>query len=120
MNIPFMVTTPRSDEFGAAVFAMGVHAPIEFLDDIENDLRTRKIKGKILFDLLPANGVSDRFFVVFFDGQHFMPLQFKSYVVKDAETKAFAAEFYKENAARADFKLLSKATSFMIRRGVPL
>lgn len=68
MNKSFMLSTKLTHGLQAAVFATCAVSPMESLGDVERELSEKHVSGKVLFDLLLANGSkANRYFVADFD-----------------------------------------------------
>ncbi|MCX7192539.1 MAG: type II toxin-antitoxin system RnlB family antitoxin [Proteobacteria bacterium] len=121
MNNKYLIQTKLSESFSAAVFAVGAVSPMEYLSQVEKDLKRKKVHGAVLFDLLLAHGSkSNRFFVGEFNGEHFSSPQFKNRDDCYSDFSVFSARIFKENAEKVNDSLLSKAMRFALKRGIPL
>lgn len=121
MRNHFLVKTKPISSLGAAVFAAGALSPMDMLDDIEKDLRKRRVTGKVIFDLLLAHGNKvNRFFWAEFDGKHFQTSRFQTAGEDYAQLSQFSAKFLKEHVEEVDVSLLSKAMRYAVEKGIPL
>lgn len=94
---------------------------METLADVERDLKKMKVCGRVVFDLLLANGNKiNRYFVGNFDGKHFTAQQFESAKADYSVYSKLSAVLLKEYASEVDPSLLSKAMRYAIRAGIPL
>jgi hypothetical protein len=120
MKSTFLISIQPLDDFSAAVIAAGVTSPMECISKVEKDLKRRKIKGKVLFDLLLSHGSkSNRYFVGEFDGEHFSSPRFQNVDSFYREFSIVSARILKEKADQVDSSLLSRAMQFAIKQGVP-
>lgn len=105
----------------ALVLASTPNSPFENITEIEKRLSQSKIKGKILFDMLLANGSKkNRFFIVDFDGVH---IQLQTLVNADSEYEVFSkksAIVLSRNFERLNNSLLSGAMKHALMKGTPL
>lgn len=105
----------------ALVLASNPHSPFESLPEIERSLSQSKIKGKILFDMLLANGSKrNRFFIVDFDGVH---IQLQTLTSADNDYEAFSrrsAKVLSKNLGKLNDSLLSGAMRYALMKGTPL
>lgn len=120
MNNKFIIRTKLSADISAAVFAVGVNSPMEYLAQVEKDLKRRKVQGTVLFDLLLAHGSkTNRYFIGNFDGKQFSSPQFKNRDDCYSNYSALSAKILKDNAEKVDDSLLTKAMRFALKRGIP-
>lgn len=120
MKSIFLISTQPLDNFSAVVIASGVRSPMECIAQVEQDLKSRKVKGKVLFDLLLAHGSkSNRYFVGEFDGEHFSVSGFQNADNFYCEFSIISARILKESFDQVDSSLLSRAMQFAIKQGVP-
>ncbi|MGV0127827.1 type II toxin-antitoxin system RnlB family antitoxin [Burkholderia gladioli] len=90
------------------------------LDLVESELRERKVRGAVLFDLLLVNGNKDRYYLATFNGEHFSPYRMQNVNGRKAEFCRMSAAVYKETAEQVDTTILSPAMRLALLRGVPL
>lgn len=114
----FLLGKSPSDRFAALVYATSVDRPYTHLSTLATELKRRRLRGSMLFDLLVANGPkSPRFFVVNFDGSSFdsfEPMQ------PDSEVTVASSQFFSDHIDEFDTSLLTPAMKFALRRGVPI
>lgn len=116
----FLISKSPSLDFSAAVIAAGITSPMECLSKIEKDLKRRKVKGKVFFDLLLAHGSkSNRYFIGDFDGEHFATPKFQNADNFYNDFSLLSAKILKEKADQVDSSLLSKAMRYALKQGVP-
>ncbi|MEX9782280.1 type II toxin-antitoxin system RnlB family antitoxin [Escherichia coli] len=105
------------------VYATDIYSPSEFFSKLESDLKKKKSKGDVFFDLIiPNGGKKDRYVYTSFNGENF-----SSYILnKVTETEEYkslserSASFFKKNFDKINVNLLSKATSFALKQGIPI
>lgn len=121
MKSTFFISISPLRDFSAAVIAAGVESPMDCIAKVEKDLKQRKVKGKVLFDLLLAHGSkSNRYFVGEFDGNHFSSPKFQNADELYLDFSAVSAEILKNKSDQVDSSLLSRAMQFAIKQGIPL
>lgn len=121
MKSTFIISVSPLSDFSAAVIAAGVESPMDCIAKVEKDLKHRKIKGKVLFDLLLSHGSkSNRYFVGEFDGNHFSSPRFQNVDEFYHEFSIVSAEILKKKADQVDSTLLSRAMQFAVKQGIPL
>lgn len=114
----FLLSKSPSERFAALVFATSVERPHTHLAALATELKRRKLRGSMLFDLLVANGPkSPRFFVVNFDGSRFESFE---PVQPDPEVTVASTQFYSDHIEEFDTSLLTPAMTFALRRGVSI
>ena len=105
------------------VYATDIYSPSEFFSKIESDLKKKKVGGDVFFDLIiPNGGKKDRYVYTSFNGE-----RLTSYILnKVTETDEYkslserSASFFKKNFDKINANLLSKATSFALKQGIPI
>ncbi|MBJ4110821.1 type II toxin-antitoxin system RnlB family antitoxin, partial [Salmonella enterica subsp. enterica serovar Stanley] len=89
----------------------------------EFDLKKKKVGGDVFFDLIiPNGGKKDRYVHISFNGE-----RLTSYTLnKVTETDKYkslserSASFFKNNFNNINANLLSKATLFALKQGIPI
>lgn len=121
MTSRFLVSPSPAASLGAAVFAVCAISPLDDLDEVEQDLRQKRVAGPVLFDLLLAHGNKvNRYFLADFDGMHFKKSRLQPAADRYSEFSCVSAEFLRDHADEIDPTLLSKAMQYALRKGVPL
>lgn len=121
MKSIFLISTCPSSDFSAAVIAAGIRSPMECISKVEKDLKRRKVKGRVFFDLLLAHGSkSNRYFIGEFDGEHFSTPKFQNADNLYSDFSILSARILREKADQVDSSLLSQAMRYAIKQGVPL
>lgn len=120
MNPPFLVRTKAAPGISAAVLSSGSRSPMDALDLLEGELRKRKVRGVVLFDLLLVNGNKDHYYMVTFDGKHFAPYRMQNVDSRRSEFCRMSAVVYKETVAQVDTALPSPAMELAVVSGIPL
>jgi hypothetical protein len=120
MNKRFLLATEPTPGHDAAVFATSHVNPLEALEDVERELADRKVKGKVVFDLLLTNGHKlNRYFVGVFDGQHFRDSKFSPVQAEYADLSRASAQFLKGHFEEVSTSLLTPAMRYAIKTGIP-
>lgn len=86
----------------------------EYMCDIEKDLKKRKFKGKVVFDLLANNGLSDRFYQADFDGNKILLDTIANILSIDLEIKKVSSKYYLSNFNLIKQSYISKESKFLI------
>lgn len=117
----FLVSTRPAPDLEAAVFAIGAVSPMDALVEVEQDLRQKRITGKVVFDLLLSHGNrANRYFIGDFDGQRFRSARFESAKDRYSDLAPVSARFLREHVSEVDHSLLSGAMQFALKKGVLL
>ncbi len=91
--------------------------PLSNLDDIESVLKPEDA-GKVIFDLLLANGVSsNRYMEAEFDGDRFDFTSFRPLEEVDTHIKEQSGEFYRKNEDLLDNSVLPRSHRFLLKKG---
>lgn len=105
------------------VYATDIYSPSEFFSKIESDLKKKKTGGDVFFDLIiPNGGKKDRYVYTSFNGERLTSYILNKVTEKD-EYKSLSersASFFKKNFDKINANLLSKATSFALKKGIPI
>jgi hypothetical protein len=120
MNKRYILSTEPTEGLQAAVFATSAMSPMDALEDVERELSEKNVSGKVLFDLLLANGnKANRYFVADFDGHKFDHDHFDSAMHRYADLSPVSAEVLKGHYSEVDPSLLTAAMKFALSRGIP-
>ena len=84
--------------------------------DVEKDLQRTKFKGKIVIDLLPLNGINDRFYSLNFDGKKFNYSSISIIQSLDSEIETLSSNFYLNHFDIIEKLSISKHSKFLIKR----
>lgn len=118
---PFAVLQPVSVEYSAVVVGTGPEVPHADLPDVAKELRSRRVAGMVVFDLLTSNGSrTRRFFALAFDGEQFDPATRLEHVQPSASVRAAATGYLHDHFAEVDLSLLSPAMRFAVEKGMTL
>jgi hypothetical protein len=102
----------------ALVLATGPVRPEEELDAVADDLRAQGVRGKVVFDLLLANGThTRRYFSIDFDGTRFSPARFVHMTPNAALLRASVA-FFAANRGALDVQVLTPAMRVELVRDI--
>lgn len=101
------------------IFSVDYRSPLEFINDIELELRSAPLCQKVIFDLLLSNGMtSNRYFEAFFNGQHLENI--RKCVNVDNEIKEASNHFYKKYPTLLKNSVLVNQQKFLVRSGCRL
>jgi hypothetical protein len=106
----------NNDKFGYLSIGLDYTSLDEYICDIENDLKKKKFKGKIVFDLLSNNGLSDRFFQADFDGDKILLKSIESIQTPDLPIRKVSSKYYLSNFEIIQQSYISKQSKFLIRK----
>jgi hypothetical protein len=105
------------------VYATDIYSPSEFFSKIEIELKRKKKQGDVFFDLIiPNGGKKDRYAHTSFNGERFVSYMLNK-VTEIEEYKSLSelsASFFKKNFEKINTNLISKATSFALKQGIPI
>ena len=108
-------------EFQYVVFSTFFMSPLDFLEEIEEELSIQTNEEKeVIFDLLLSNGNnSNRYGKAIYDGKKFKHGSFEVISIpKDDKLREFSMQYYKEHANYVNNSILSSAQKFLIKNGV--
>lgn len=106
-------------EYKYLVFATSYENPIDYLDDIENELETEMYSGKILFDLLLCNGMSsNRYIEMEFDGEFFDLFTSKELKDPSKAIKEYIYGYLKDQPLLVQNSVLPNAQRYLIQNGM--
>lgn len=101
------------------VWSVNFISPTEYLREIEHELGTAGFHGKIIFDLLLANGNNfNRFIEAYFDGCAFDYTSFKIVNTDLDGIKQQSLDFYRSHLDLLESSVLSKPARFLIRKNI--
>lgn len=116
----FIILDEPLDGFSVIVLSTGIYRPTEILSSVANELKQRKVAGRVLFDFLMSNGTRDnRYFWVNFDGNFERDLILKKAIVSE-KIKTEITGCIKDNISEFNFSLLTPAMKFAIRKGITI
>lgn len=67
----FHISKTRYKEFPYIVYSLNSSRLDDYIIDVSDFLKSKSYKGVVFFDLLLANGLSDRFYSITFNGNSF-------------------------------------------------
>lgn len=101
------------------IFSVDYRSPLEFINDIEIELRSAPLCQKVIFDLLLSNGMtSNRYFEAFFNGQRLENI--KKCDTVDSQIKEASNHFYKKHPSLLKNCVLVNQQKFLVRSGCRL
>lgn len=119
MRHQIVCPSPDPAKYAACVMAIGPNRPFWELEDVQDDLRRRGVVGRVVFDILMANGTrTTRFFAGNFDGTAFRPMRFEE-VPGDDDLRRHSADFFLARLEDLDMDMLSPAKRYCVRHGMP-
>lgn len=114
------LTNTPSPDLRAVIFATSPQSPFDEIQNIEKQLCKSKIKGKILFDMLLANGSKiNRFFIAEFDGNHISLQSLKNADDKYSSFSKVCAATLSQHTEQLDDSLLTSAMKYALKIGTP-
>ena len=117
MNACYIILETKLRSCTHIIFSISYLNPIDQKEAIEEDLKKRGVKGKVLFDLLLSHGNNpDRFYEASFDGEKINEDSFKVAKSISKTIKRLSRSFYREQYRFLENSVLSKAQKFLIRR----
>ena len=118
MNACYIILETKLRSCTHIIFSVSYLNPIDQKEAIEEDLRKRGVKGKILFDLLLSHGNNpDRFYEALFDGEKIDEDSLKAARSISKTIKRLSRSFYRDQNRCLESSVLSKAQKFLIRKG---
>ena len=101
------------------VWSMSYISPTECLGEIAHGLSAQGFRGRVIFDLLLANGnAPNRFLAADFNGEKFVYSSFKVIETNLDRFKQISLEFYHGHLELLEQSVLPKKTRFLIRKNV--
>lgn len=98
------------------VISTSYENPVDYLDEIEEDLIKESYSGKIYFGLTLCNGidVENEFISLYFNGNKFENLDIKVERITK-ENKNFVYDYYRDNPDMIENSVLNNASKYWIR-----
>jgi len=106
----------KDNEYGYLSISVDYTRLEEYLPEIENDLKKKGFKGKVIFDLLTNNGINDRFYYAIFDGEKFLLNSISFINSLNTGIKKVSSEFYLSNFNLIQQTYFSKQSKFLIKK----
>lgn len=101
------------------VFSVNYRSPLEFINEIELELRSTPLCRKVVFDLLLSNGAtSNRYFEAYFNGNSLIDIKKCDNVA--IEIKEASSCFYEKHPALLENSVLVSQQKFLVRSGCRL
>ena len=118
MNSYYKIIETKLKSYTHIILSISYLNPLDQKDAIEEDLKKRGVKGKILFDLLLSHGNNpDRFYEASFDGEKINEDSLKAAKSISKTIKRLSMSFYREQNRFLESSVLSKTQKFLIRKG---
>lgn len=112
----YILKKVNNSEFGYLSIGVDYSRLDEYLFDVEKDLKKRKYKGKIIFDLLTNNGLNDRFYKADFDGKKILLGTISNISILDLGIKKVSSAYYLSNFDLIQQSYISNQAKFLIRK----
>lgn len=93
-------------------------SPLDEIFELEEKLEEIKFKGNIIIDLLLCNGLTNRFFKTFFDGEFIDFNSIKADEEVELEVKKISRNFYMKNLELVDDSILPEAHKYIVKNGL--
>jgi hypothetical protein len=118
MNSQFKLQQTNIKNYEFVILSVDYARIDEYLDDIANNLKGFSYKGKMLFDLVMSNGLSDRFYEAYFDGQRFDNKSFIKLTEIPCSIIEISNNFYRDNLFLLDNSVLTKPQKFLFKKSL--
>lgn len=112
----YILKKVNNRKFGYLSISLDYTRLDEYLCDIEKDLKRKKFKGKIIFDLLTNNGLNDRFYQADFDGNRILLGTISNISTLDLGIKKVSSKYYLSNFNLIQQSYISNQSKFLIRK----
>lgn len=107
------------NDYKYVVLATSYENPIDVLDEIEYELSLKQYSGKVLFDLLLCNGMSDNKYIEMeFDGEHFLLSSSKILNQISNIIENFIYRYLKDRPLLIKNSVLPKAQQYLLQIGL--
>jgi len=106
----------NDQEFGFLSLSLDYTRLDEYLFELEKDLKERRFKGKLIFDLLMNNGINDRYYNAFFNGDKFELSSFCFITNLSPKILKTSSEYYLNNFSLIQESFMSKQSKFIIKK----
>lgn len=105
-----------SKDFGYLIFSTGYWRLDESITELESIILGKRYKGKVLFDLLLANGTEDRYYEGVFNGKRFDYKSIKYLHNVSRDIQAATSCFYLKHLDFLDNSVLPKAKKVVLKK----
>ena len=113
----FEVLHTKTSEFVGIVICKNFYYPTDYLDELNNELSSMKITGRLLMDLLLVNGIgSNRFVECCFNGNNIDLSSIKMIDNVPNDIKLTITQYFYENYFLIENSILSKATKYKFKK----
>lgn len=112
----YILKKVNNDKFGYLSIGLDYTSLDEYIYEVENDLKKKKFKGKIVFDLLSNNGLRDRFFQADFDGDKILLKSIECLQTPDLRIRKVSSKYYLSNFGIIQQSYISNQSKFLIRK----
>lgn len=112
----FEIRQKLDDKGTCVIFSVNYRSPLEFIEEIEQELRSTPLCQKVVFDLLLSNGMtSNRYFEASFNGKKLENI--RKCTAVDNDIKEVSHHFYQQNSSLLNNGILVNQQKFIIRNG---
>ncbi len=115
-NNKYILQKIENNEFGFLALSIDYSRLDEYIYDIEKELKIKKYKGKVVFDLLANNGINDRFYFCMFDGKKIVLNTLSAIENLNIEIEKISSNFYLANFDIISNSYISKQSKFLIKK----
>lgn len=115
-NNKYILQKIENNEFGFLALSIDYSRLDEYIYDIEKELKIKKYKGKVIFDLLANNGINDRFYFCMFDGKKIVLNTLSAIENLNSEIEKISSNFYLSHFDIISNSYISKQSKFLIKK----
>ncbi len=115
-NNKYILQKIENNEFGFLALSIDYSRLDEYIYDIEKELKIKKYKGKVIFDLLANNGMNDRFYFCMFDGKKIVLNTLSAIENLNSEIEKISSNFYLAHFDIISNSYISKQSKFLIKK----
>lgn len=115
-NNKYILQKIENNEFGFLALSIDYSRLDEYIYDIEKELKIKKYKGKVIFDLLANNGINDRFYFCMFDGKKIVLNTLSAIEDLNSEIEKISSNFYLSHFDIISNSYISKQSKFLIKK----
>ncbi len=117
MKKNYHIEAINSEMYPIMIFSVSYVSPVDVIANIENDLKSFGVKGKIIFDFLLCNGDNpDRYFEAVFDGSNIDQDSFKQIDFIDKKIRQISSRFYIQSNKIPEYCAISKPHRYVLNK----
>ena len=110
----YQIDCTVDNEGTCLIFSVDYRSPLEFIEEIETELRSTSLCHKVIFDLLLSNGMtSNRYFEALFNGSNIVNIKRCDKV--GTKIKEISNSFYQKNPSLLQNSVLVNQQKFLFR-----